>query len=112
MKVMVQSDMFAHKLCALLDRNELTNRDIFDCWFFMQKQTPLNKDLVEVRMGIPLTDYLQKCIDRLESKSDKGLLSGIGELSDSGMKNFVKTKLRSETIGLLKFYKGFPILIL
>jgi len=30
---MVQSDMFAHKLCALLDRNAITNRDIFDCWY-------------------------------------------------------------------------------
>lgn len=38
MKVMVMADMFAHKLCALLDRNAITNRDIFDCWFFMQKQ--------------------------------------------------------------------------
>jgi len=109
MKVMTKQDMFTHKLCALLDRNELTNRDIFDCWFFMQKQTPINKDLVEVRMGIPLADYLQKCIDILESMSDKGLLHGIGELTDSDLKNFVKTKLRSETIGLLKFYKDFPI---
>lgn len=30
MEVMVAPDMFAHKLCALLDREELTNRDIFD----------------------------------------------------------------------------------
>lgn len=109
MKVMVLPDMFAHKLCALLDRNELTNRDIFDCWFFMQKQTPINKDLVEARTGIALTEYLQECIDRLESISDKGLMHGIGELMDSNMKNFVKKKLRSETIGLLRFYKNFPI---
>jgi len=26
MKVMIRQDMFAHKLCALMDRNELTNR--------------------------------------------------------------------------------------
>jgi predicted nucleotidyltransferase component of viral defense system len=29
MNVLVVADMFAHKLCALLDRSELTNRDIF-----------------------------------------------------------------------------------
>jgi predicted nucleotidyltransferase component of viral defense system len=109
MKVMVPADMFAHKLCALLDRNELTNRDIFDCWFFMKRQTPINKDLIEVRMGIKMADYLQKCIEKLESMSDKGMLNGIGELSDSSMKNFVKTKLRSDVIGLLRFYKIFPI---
>ena len=110
MKVMVPADMFAHKLCALLDRNEITNRDIFDCWFFMQKQTALNKNLVEARMGISLADYLQKCIDQLESMSDKGLMQGIGELADQKTKNFVRTKLRRETIVLLQFYKAYPIL--
>lgn len=110
MKVMVATDMFAHKLCALLDRGELTNRDIFDSWFFMQKQTPINKDIVETRMEIPLADYIQKCIDHLESMSDRGILNGLGELMDEEMKKFVRTKLRTETISLLRFYKEFPIL--
>lgn len=109
MKVMVPADMFAHKLCALLDRNAVTNRDIFDCWFFMQKQTPVNKNIIELRMETPFSDYLQKCIDLLESISDKGLLHGMGELMDSEMKNFVNTKLRTETISLMSFYKKFPI---
>ena len=110
MKVLVQPDMFAHKLCALLDRNVVTNRDIFDCWFFMQKQTPINKNIVESRMEMPYSDYLQKCIDTLESMTDKGLLQGLGELMDNDLKKFVRTKLRTETIGLLKFYKDFPII--
>lgn len=109
MNVMVRADMFAHKLCALLDRGSMTNRDIFDSWFFMQGQSPVNKIIIETRMNIPFTDYLQKCIDQLESMSDKGLLQGLGELMDNEMKKFVRTKLRSETIGLLKFYKEFPI---
>lgn len=110
MKVMRAPDMFAHKLCALLDRSSVTNRDIFDSWFFMQNHTPLNKSIVELRMGMPLSEYLQRCIDYLESISDKGLLNGLGELMDNDIKKFVKTKLRTETIGLLKFYKEFPIL--
>ncbi len=110
MKVLVQPDMFAHKLCALLDRNSVTNRDIFDCWFFMQKQTPVNKSIVESRMEMPYSNYLQKCIETLESMNDEGLLQGLGELMDNDLKNFVRTKLRTETIGLLKFYKDFPIL--
>jgi len=110
MKVLVQSDMFAHKLCALLDRNTLANRDIFDCWFFMQKQTPINKTIVESRMGMYYSEYLQKCIDTLDAMSDKGLLQGLGELMDNDLKNFVRSKLRTETIGLLKLYKDFPIL--
>jgi len=109
-QVMVQEDLFAHKLCALLDRDSVTNRDIFDCWFFMEKRTPINKYIVEDRMKMPLTKYLQQCIDLLESMSDKGLLQGLGELMDSSMKKFMQTKMKSETISLLKFYKEFPIL--
>lgn len=108
--VMVAPDMFAHKLCALLDRSELTNRDIFDCWHFMSNKTTLNKNIVEIRMNCPLSEYLQKCIDVLEQKTDKGILNGLGELKDVEMKNFVRTKLRTETIQLLKFYQQFLIL--
>ena len=46
MLVMIPQDMFAHKICALLDRNELTNRDIFDVHFFMQQRTCINKNIV------------------------------------------------------------------
>jgi len=109
-KVMVAPDMFAHKLCALLDRREVTNRDIFDLWFLMQKKTPINKMIVETRMVMPLEAYIKKCIDRLEIMSDRGMLNGLGDLMDEEMKKFVRSKLRSETISLLRFYKDFPIL--
>lgn len=109
-KIMVAPDMFAHKLCALLDRNEITNRDIFDSWFFMKNNTPINKSIVESRMEMFLAEYIQKCIEHLETMSDKGILNGLGELMDEDMKKFVRTKLRTETISLLKFYKEFPIL--
>jgi len=109
MMVMVEPDMFAHKVCALLDRNTLTNRDIFDCWFFMQKQTPINTRLVETRMQMPYAEYIGQCINKLESLSDWGLLQGLGELMDDETKTFVKTKMRKETISLFRFYKEYPI---
>lgn len=109
-KVMVEEDLFAHKLCALLDRNSITNRDIFDCWYFMQKNTAINMTIVESRMDLPFAEYIQKCIEQLEFLSNKGLLQGLGELMDTKMKKFVQTKMLSETIVLLKFYKEFPIL--
>ncbi len=108
-KVMVLPDMFAHKLCALLDRNELTNRDIFDTHYFMKHRTPVNKQLVETRMQTSWDDYIQQCIQSLEKISDKGMLNGLGELMDEGTKIFVRTKLRTETIDLLRMYQQFPI---
>ena len=110
MNVMVVPDMFAHKLCALLDRREVTNRDIFDLWFLMQKKTPLSQTIVETRTELPLATYIKKCIEKLEGMSDRGMLNGLGELMDEEMKKFVRSKLRSETISLLLFYKDFPIL--
>ncbi len=109
MKVMAAPDMFAHKICALLDRSSLTNRDIFDSWYLMQKQTPINTHLVESRMQMPYASYIQKCIDRLESMSSKGILHGLGELMDNEIKSFVKTKLLTETISLFRIYKDYPI---
>lgn len=110
MKVMTLPDMFAHKVCALLDRSTFTNRDLFDCWFFMEQQTPINKQIVEERMKKPLADYLQDCIDYLEKMSDKNILQGLGELLDEDLKKFVKTKLRLETIALFKIYAAMPLL--
>jgi hypothetical protein len=109
-KVMVEADMFAHKLCALLDRNTLTNRDVFDCWFFMNNNTPLNQNIIETRMKMPYISYIGKVIARLEQVNNKGLLAGLGELMDNKMKNFVRNKLLTETIILLNFYKDFPLL--
>jgi hypothetical protein len=111
MKIMALPDMFAHKLCALLDRSSLTNRDIFDVHFFMKHRIPINKSIVETQMKMPLADYIENCIARLSELSDKGMLNGLGELMDNDTKKFVKTKLRLETIDYLRFYKEFPITV-
>ncbi len=109
-KIMQLPDMFAHKLCALLDRNVLTSRDIFDCHFLMQKRTPLNKEIIEKRMKMDLSDYLQRCIDTIEKMNEKRMLSGLGDLMEEETKKFVKTRLKQDTIALLRMYREFPIL--
>jgi predicted nucleotidyltransferase component of viral defense system len=109
-KIMQLPDMFAHKLCALLDRNVLTSRDIFDCHFLMQKRTPLNKEIIQKRMKMDLSDYLQRCIDTIEKMNEKRMLSGLGDLMEEETKKFVKTRLKQDTIALLRMYREFPIL--
>ncbi len=111
MRVMTLSNMFSHKLCALLDRSSLTNRDIFDCYFFMSRQTPLNKKVVEQRTGYAMSIYIQNCIDAIETMPNKSLLDGIGELVDLDLKSFVRNKLKNEILTLLRFYKEYPILL-
>lgn len=109
-KVMVEADMFAHKLCALLDRGSMINRDIFDTWFFLQRQTPVNKKIVEFRMNMTLAEHIENCISQLETMKGKHLLDGIGELLDPDMKKFVRTRLLNETVELMRFYRRYPIL--
>jgi len=108
-RVMVIADMFAHKLCTLLDRDMLANRDIFDCWFLMQRRTPVNRSIVEGRTGIGLHEYLDRCINAIEMVNERRISDGLGELMDPETKRFVKTRLKSETISLLKLYREFPI---
>ena len=109
MKVMTESDMFAHKLCALLDREDTTNRDIFDCWFFLNRHTPINKKIVEERMQMPLADYIGKCIKHLQALPEKSLLDGLGELTTSEIKKFVRLSLHSEIISLMQIFQTFPL---
>lgn len=108
-RVMVPADMFAHKLCALLDRRSLAGRDIFDCWFFMKSRLPVNIEIVEKRMHIQYSEYIQKCIDRIETVRNRSILQSIGELIDENMKKFVRSGLREEFLTFLKFYKDFPV---
>lgn len=102
MKVMIRQDMVAHKLVAMYERAGKTNRDIYDVWFFLKNNWPINEKIIEKRTGSSLQEFLPRCIDILESKSDRGILSGIGELLDKKQKLWAKEKLRSETIFLLR----------
>ncbi len=108
MRVMVKEDMFAHKLCALLDRTEITGRDVFDCWFFLKERTSVNKAIVESRMGMPIEGYLDKCIESIQGLSEKSLINGLGELTEGEMKDFVRHGLQDELITLLTMFKAFP----
>ncbi|NMD03017.1 MAG: hypothetical protein GYA71_07055, partial [Bacteroidales bacterium] len=73
-------------------------------------RTPVNENIIRQRMGIALTDYLDMCIDKIESKKSNSLLNGLGEFVDTDLKEYVRTKLKKETIQLLKAYREFPIL--
>ena len=108
-KVMNISDMFAYKLVALLGRTEIADRDIFDCWFFMNKSTPINISIVEQLTGKQYSEYLQKCIDQVSNLPKRSLLYGLGELVSDEMRTFIRNKLQQETLTLLAFYKDFPI---
>lgn len=102
MLVMVKEDMFAHKLMAMYERLGKTNRDIYDVWFFLKNNWPINKEIVEKRAGTDFKDFLKRCVSSLEKMSNQNILSGMGELLDEKQKVWVKENLKKDTLFLLK----------
>ena len=102
MQVMVKEDMSAHKLCAMYERIGKTNRDIFDVQFFLSRDFPVNKKIVEERTGLSFVEFLKKCIDVMEKFDDSNILSGMGELLSEKQKDWAKVKLKSEVLFSLR----------
>jgi hypothetical protein len=99
---MVKEDMFAHKLVAMLERSRIANRDVYDVWHFLKNHWPVNKEIVEKRTKTSFKDYLKKCINFVESLSDRNILSGMGELLDEKQKVWAKTHLKKDAAFLLR----------
>ncbi len=108
-RVMTMPDMFAHKLCAMGER--LSPRDIFDVYFFLQKHTDINEEIVRLRTGKSVNEYAKWCAAHVQEASPKLLMQGLGEvLNDTKSKTFVKNKLIGETSSALEIFSVFPLI--
>lgn len=102
MLVMVEPDMFAHKLMAMYERVGKTSRDIYDVYFFAKKGWEINKAIVEARSGLSFKEAVLACIAVLEKMNNKHILDGLGELLSDSQKDWARAKLKEETIFLLR----------
>lgn len=102
--VMVRPDMFANKLCALLGRKQIANRDLFDLHFYLEENWPINFELVEEKTGMKYRDYVSKCLSVIGGISSETLLANMGELVDNKTKFWIKTKLKDELLTLLRIH--------
>lgn len=108
-RVMTIPDMFAHKLCALGER--ITPRDIYDVWFFLQKRTEINEEIVQLRTGKSVNEYAQECAEKVRGYSSRILMQGLGELlMDNASKNFARQQLIDETATLLELFATCPLI--
>jgi len=102
MLVMVREDMFAHKLMAMHERVGKTSRDIYDVWFFLKNNWPINKEIVEQRSGKSFKELLQATAEQLEKMENRNILVGLGEFLTESQKDWARAKLQDEIIFLLK----------
>jgi len=102
MLVMTKEDMFAHKMVAMYERIEKTSRDVFDVWYFLQNDWPINKQIVENRTKMSYREFLSNSIKALEKLNNNNILAGMGELLDKKQKIWAKTNLKKDVLFLLK----------
>jgi len=108
-RVMTLPDMFAHKLCALGER--VTPRDIYDVWFFLQKRTEINEEIVKIRTNLTVSEYAQQCAEKVSSYSSRVLMQGLGEvLIDNQSKYFARQHLIPETASALELFAACPLI--
>ena len=99
---MTKDCIFANKLVAVLDRKKLANRDLFDVYFFLKNDWPINDDIIELRTGKNIKEYLKEIVKYLEKNSKINILHSLGEVVDSNQKIWIKDKLIPELLFLLK----------
>lgn len=98
--------LFASKLAALTGRRKTAMRDIYDIWYFANNNWDLEAELLETRTSKNIKDYLTDCIAVIEQVKDNEILQGLGELINGSQKDWARTKLRTDTIFLLKNYRS------
>lgn len=95
--------MFAHKLCAISDREKLQNRDLFDAHFMFTKQFDINEEIIKIRTNKTLKEYFVYLIDFIEKKVNPNtILDGLGELISDQQKDRVKATLIRDLLFDLK----------
>lgn len=91
---MSPDSMFAHKLCAILDRKKLQNRDLYDAHFMFTKQFDINAEIIKIRTGKTIKKYFADLINFIGKKvKPNTILDGLGELLDENQKDHVKATL-------------------
>jgi predicted nucleotidyltransferase component of viral defense system len=102
MLVMTKEDMFAHKIVAMYERIEKTSRDVFDVWYFLQNNWPINKQIVENRAKMSYKNFLSESVKALEKFNNKDILTGMGELLTEKQKTWARENLKKDVLFLLK----------
>lgn len=106
-KTMIKADLFAHKLVAATERKKTASRDFYDIYFFFKESWPINEDLIKLRTGKTLKNYLPELEKFIEKYlSNRNILQGMGELLNEKEKIWVKNNLKNELLRIITFYRS------
>ena len=103
--VMKPEDVIAGKLSALLTRRKFAMRDVFDMWFFLKNNWPINETVLTENTRLSLSKALELAIKKVREIDQRQILQGLGELLDEKQKVWVTEKLINETVFYLRDYR-------
>lgn len=103
-KVMEVGDMIAHKMVALMERNIMANRDLFDIHYFLSTSfaNEINYEIIKDRTGKDPIDFYKDLYNFVDNLNPSTILNGLGEVLDQSQKDWMKAKLKKELLGLIK----------
>jgi len=93
------ASMFAHKLCAIMDRTKIMNRDLFDSWYMFKQEFDINKDIIKFRTNMSVVSFLKQLKAFISDQVNQAqILHGLGELVNYSQKTWIKTNLLDELL--------------
>jgi predicted nucleotidyltransferase component of viral defense system len=88
-----------NKLAALTGRRMAVARDLYDCWYFLKNNYPLNEALINERTGKDLAGYLKTAVNFIrKTYNTRNILQGLGQALDEKRKIWVKAHLIEDTV--------------
>jgi predicted nucleotidyltransferase component of viral defense system len=99
MKIVDEATFLTNKLVALTNRKRIVSRDLFDTYYFLNLNFPINEDLIKERVRKNKKEYLEYLIDFIQRNyTPKNILQGLGEILNEKQKVWVKKELILATI--------------
>lgn len=106
LRALKKEDIFAHKLVAVYDRygdktknKVLAHRDLYDLNFFFEKEWKYNQEIIKLRSGKNVPDYLKSLKELIEKRvEERKILEGIGALINEDKRRWVRKNLKKEII--------------
>jgi len=104
LKVSKIGDMIANKMVATTERAVTANRDLFDIHFFLSSiyVNNINYDIIKYRTGKEPVEFYTFLYGIVSNIENKNILDGLGEVLNDGQKDWVKSKLKIELLGLIQ----------
>lgn len=95
--------LFAHKLCAVTDRRQMVNRDLYDTWWLLKQIAPVHREIIVERTGKNLHGYLEYLLEYVVKNIDRRyIVSGLGELLDRSQKDWVRGHLFNDLLAQIQ----------